>query len=118
MTEYEKEWVADSDVPSLSRIRYGLTKYRGKPVRFLIQLEYWHAGEWLVVARADHDANGPSYQNVERNGIHLDIHHPVDGQVGKITKWSPQPAEEAMGVADDFIRKNADMFVRRFESWL
>jgi len=118
MSEYDREWLAGRDLPPLSRLRFEITKDGGKPVRFLVQLEYWHAGEWLEVARADHDATGPAYRDVERNGIHIDIYHPESGQIGKLQQWQPQPAQQAMGVAEDFLRRNAEAYVRRFESWL
>jgi hypothetical protein len=118
MTVYDREWVANGDLPRLSRLRFRLTTDGGTPTRFLIQLEYWHAGEWLEVARADHDVDGPAYRNVERSGIHIDIYHPERGQIGKIQQWPPQPADKAMGVAEDFLRRHAETYVRRFVSWL
>ena len=118
MTEYDREWLADRNLPSLSRLRFGITKDGGKPVRFLVQLEFWHAEEWLEVARADHDATGSAYRDVERSGLHIDIYHPERGQIGKLQQWQPQPAQQAMGAAEDFLRRNAEIYVKRFESWL
>jgi len=116
--DYNLTWRSGRDLPPLSQLRYGLTTHRGVPVRFLIQLEYWHAGKWLEVARSEHDVDGPAYRNVEISGIHVDVMHPDGEQGNKLTGWPPQPANEAMGDAEHFLRVNANRFVRRFEKWL
>lgn len=118
MTKYDREWTTRRRLLPETQLRAGLSKRQGYPVAFLVQLEYWHAGEWLQVARFEHDARGPDYRNVERAGLHLDIHHPDGRQVAKITDWPPLPANEAMGVADDYLHEQAEPFVRRFETWL
>lgn len=118
MTEYEREWTGQRGLPDGARIRVGLTKRGGRPIRFLVQLEYEDEGEWLAVARSEHDVNGPSYRNVELAGIHIDLHQPDGQQFSKLTGFPPEPANEAMGRAEDFLRQHADAYVRRFESWL
>lgn len=118
MTEYEREWTSRRRVPPGSRVRTALTKYRGHPTRFHVQLEYSHEGKWLQVARFDHDASGPVYRDVERSGLHLDVYHPDGSQLAKLTRWPPLPANEAMGVADDYLRERANELIRRFQSWL
>lgn len=87
-------------------------------MRFLVQIEYHHEDEWLPVARFDHDAEGPRYRNVELVGLHLDLYHPHCGQIAKITNWEPQPANEAMADAEDYIRMEAERLIRRFAAWL
>jgi len=116
--EYGKEWSTERGLPACSRLRLGLTTERGTPSRFVVQLEYWHAGAWLQVARFDHDRDDPAYRNVEISGRHLDIYHPNGEQVMKDESWAPEPADDAMGKAEDFLRANADQLVRRFEQWL
>lgn len=101
-----------------SRLRVGLTKQTGVPVRFIVQLEYRHERAWLPVARFDHDAFGPTYRNVERVGLHLDLYAPTGEQIEKVTRWSPQPADEAMGEAEGYLRQHARRYVERFEGWL
>ena len=59
-----------------TRLRVGLTAHRGKPERFVVQLEYHHAMGWLQVVRSDHEAGGESYRDVERSGFHFDIYNP------------------------------------------
>lgn len=118
MSQYEREWTSTRSLPEGTQVRYGLTKRSGRPIAFLIQLEYWHSAEWLPIARFEHDASGPAYRDVERAGLHLDIHHPDGRQVAKITDWPPQPANEAMGVADGYLHEQAEKLVRRFETWL
>lgn len=91
---------------------------RGKPTSFLVQLEYWHAREWLQVARFEHRSDGEPYQDVERAGLHLDVHKPNGEQLLKATHWPPQPSNEAMDTAEKYLRRNAETLVKRFESWL
>lgn len=115
---YDREWTTERGLPPLAQLRIGLTKERGTPVKFLIQLEYWHAGEWLEVARFDHDRDSGAYHNVEQTGLHLDVYHPDDGKIRTDRSWLPEPAHTAMGRAERYIRKNAEQYVRRFETWL
>jgi hypothetical protein len=116
--EYDREWTTRRGLPANSRLRFGLTKRAGVPVRFLVQLEYRHRGRWHPVARFDHDAFGPAYRNVELVGLHLDVYDPEGMQVEKRRSWSPQPARAAMGAAEEYLRRGAERLVRRFEAWL
>jgi len=118
MSDYEREWRSKRGLPEGSRIRVGLTKRGGKPIRFLVQLENEVDGRWLVVARSEHDVNGPSYRNVELAGIHVDLHRPDGQQFAKLTGFPPEPSNEGMGRAEDFLRQHAEKYVKRFESWL
>jgi hypothetical protein len=122
MAAYNREWVVwpgdDARLPRESRMRFGYTRCDGELLRFVVQLEYWYEETWLQVARFEHQADGPSYRNVEQDGLHLDLYNPDGEQVEKVTWWMPQPANEAMGDADDYLRKHAESLVRRFERWL
>jgi hypothetical protein len=95
-----------------------ITKRRGIPTRFIVQLEYRHDGAWHPVARFDHDESGPAYRNVELVGLHLGVYDPEGVQVQKRMTWRPQPAEDAMGAAEDYLRQQAGRLIRRFEAWL
>ena len=118
MGEYERERTTRRGRPSQSRLRLGLKKRGGAPVRFLVQLEYRHEGQWLPVARFDHDGDGPAYRGVEIVGLHLDVYDPDCSQIEKTWQWSAQPSDEAMGDAETYLRGNAERLIRRFESWL
>lgn len=83
----------------------------------MVQLEYVHDGRWLPVARFDHDAYGPAYRNVERVGLHLDVYDPDGAQIEKRWAWTPQPAEDAIAAAEEYLRERAERMIRRFESW-
>jgi len=88
--EYERTWRSRIDDESREvQLRFGLTTERGVPVRFLVQLEYRHDGEWLPVARFDHDRDGPTHRNATICGLHLDIHAPDGSQKRKITDFPP-----------------------------
>lgn len=122
MSTYEREWFVypeDADeLPAPSRLHVGLTARGGRPIRFLVQLEYWDGNGWLQVARFDHDSEGPGYRDVERSGLHLDVYQPGGGQIEKVVSWPPEVARAAMPRAERYLRRNAEVFVRRFETWL
>jgi len=62
--EYERTWRSRIDDEAREvQLRFGLTTEGGAPVRFLVQLEYRRDGEWLPVARFDHDRDGPIYRD-------------------------------------------------------
>lgn len=122
MTSYEREWFVypedAEELPPRSRLHVGLTARGGRPRRFLVQLEYWDGERWLQVARFDHGSGGPTYRDVERSGLHLDVYEPAGGQRENITRWPPEASRSAMARAGRYLRRNAEYFVRRFESWL
>lgn len=122
MATYDREWFVwpgdDARLPRKSRLRFGYTRRGGELLRFVVQLEYWYEDSWLQVARFEHQADGPAYRNVEQEGLHLDLYNPDGEQVEKVTWWMPQPANEAMSDADDYLRKHAESLLRRFERWL
>lgn len=122
MESYQREWFVypggANELPPDTRLHVAFTADCGTPVRFLVQLEYWNGSDWLQVARFDHDADGPAYRDVEWSGLHLDVYDPRGEQVEKIANWPPQPPNVAMGEAEDYLRRNAEYYVRRFESWL
>lgn len=62
--------------------------------------------------------DGPAYRNVELAGLHVDLHKPDGSQFLKLTGFPPEPANGAMGTADEFLRENAESYVERFERWL
>lgn len=72
----------------------------------------------MPVARFDHDEAGPAYRNVELVGLHLDLYGPHGTQIEKVKRWTPQPADEAMGDAETYLRSSAERLIRRFRTWL
>lgn len=115
---YDREWTTERGMPAGSRFRVGLTTRQGTPIRFVVQVEYYHSGQWVEVARSDHDWNGPPYRDVKLAGLHIDLYHPERGQFAKRGLSGPLPANEAMGRAARYLRANAERYVRRFEGWL
>lgn len=105
-------------MPACSQLRVGRTTEHGTPLRFVVQIEYWHAGEWLEVARSDHDRDSDVDHNATVSGLHIDLYHPEQGQFAKRTLSGPVSEKEAMGRAERYLRANAETYVRRFETWL
>ena len=114
---YDREWTDDVEVGK-TQIRYGLTTEGGVPVRFLVQLEYLVANDWRPVARFDHDATGPTYRNVDRVGLHMDVLRPDGTQLPKRRDFPPVPITQAMRYADDYLRHHHDFLIGRFIQWL
>ena len=120
--EYERGWFVrptdDDRLPPSSRLRVGFTTRHGHPERFVVQLEYHHAGSWLRVARSDHVSGGPAYRNVERSGLHFDIYDANGNQIEKATYGPPVAANVAMMRAERILRRDAEALIERFEKWL
>lgn len=123
---YDREWTDDVEVGT-TQIRYGLTTEDGVPVKFLVQLEYripddstdeWNPGDWHAVARFDHDVTGPTYRNVDRVGLHMDVLKPDGTQLPKRRDFPPVPISQAMRYADDYLRHHHDFLIGRFIQWL
>lgn len=120
--EYERGWFVrpadDARLPPSTRLRIGLTTYRGNPERFVVQLEYHHGGSWLQVVRSDHESGGAPYRDVERSGLHFDFYDADGSQIEKATYGPPVPANVAMMRAERILRRDAEKLIRRFEKWL
>jgi len=115
MSDYEREWTTARDFPPGQRLHFGLTTERGAPVRLLCQLEYWHGGMWLPVARFDHDATGPAYRDIERAGLHMDIYAPDGTQTQKKTDFQPVSVNQALDYAERYLRTHRERLTRRFK---
>ena len=72
----------------------------------------------MPVARFDHDETGPAYRNVALVGLHLDLYGPNGTQIEKVDHWTPQPADEAMGDAETYLRGRAGRLITRYTTWL
>jgi hypothetical protein len=115
MGVYEREWTTNRDLPPGQRILFGLTTEEGLPIRLLCQLEYNHEGDWLPVARFDHDTDGPSYRNIERAGLHMDVLDPEGQQIHKKTDFPPVDLRHALAFAEGYLRAHRQQLIRRFE---
>lgn len=123
---YDREWT-DAVEAGKTRMRYGLTTERGTPVLFLVQLEYRPQGErngevrssaeWRVVARFDHDGSGPEYRDVDLVGLHMDVYGPDGAQRRKKDDFPPVELEQAMKRAEQYLMREHDRLVERFERW-
>jgi hypothetical protein len=114
--EYDHE--VTRHAPGPARQRRGLDIERGTVTRFVVQLEYHHAGAWHPVVRYDHDGTGESEHahNVTEEGLHIDIYR--DGEK-YATEYiaSPQPAGVALDRAEDHLSNNLQRFINRYEQW-
>lgn len=116
---YEREWIAPIDDPDRrTRLRFGLTTYRGSPVRFIVQLEYFHDGSWLEVARFDHDRDGRVYADVRSEGLHLDVYDPDGNQKRKEQHFEPMAEKSALAYAERFLKRQYQQLLTEFEGCL
>jgi len=117
--EYDKEFTAR--VAHRARYRFGITTDRGTVQHFVVQLEYLldpGDDEWAEVVRYDHDSGGSSEatHDVTLDGLHIDVYR--EGE--KITSnelTPPLPANEALDRAEEHLNKNAEGYIKRFETW-
>lgn len=114
--DYNREFTVT--VNNCARRRLGLDTERGDVVRFVVQLEYFHDGEWQAVVRYDHDGTGKNEfaHDVSEEGLHIDIFR--DG-VKEATEYiaPPQPVAIALDRAEDHLFNNLERFISRYEQW-
>ena len=98
------------------RQRLGYSHDRGEVMRFVVQLEYRHEGEWWPVVRYDHDPASTHGHDVTTEGLHIDVYR--DGEKYRQEYVAPPiPAGVALDFAEDHLAENAQRFTRRFEAW-
>lgn len=113
---YAREWTVPMDDPDRrTRLRFGITKCRGAPVHFVVQLEYRHAGSWLEVARFDHDRHGRAYADVRSEGLHLDVYDLNGNQKRKEQHFDPMPEKPAVAYAERFLKREYQRLITEFE---
>ena len=99
-----------------AQIRTGLSTDRGDVTRFLVQLEYWHDGEWLTVVRFDHNPNTEFGHDITEDGLHMDIYR--DDQKYRVKDdFPPVELNRAPRYCTAYIHEHADRLIRRFEQW-
>jgi len=69
--DYDREYRRPLSGPL--QIRVGFDRDKDDVTRFVVQLEYHHAGEWHPVVRYDHDGTGESEHahDVTDEGLHI-----------------------------------------------
>lgn len=73
MTEYDVTPPPDR-LSDHVQIRTAFCTDRGEVTQFLVQLEYWHDGDWREIVRYDHDRNAPGGHDVTEEGLHRDVY--------------------------------------------
>lgn len=118
MTDLGYSWV---EWP-YARIRRELEVDEGVVTRFVYQLEYdMEATEdglpphdWRIVARFDHNIDGP--HNVAEEGLHIDLY--CDGKkYAQLYDFPDIPLEEAPRFCEKFLRERVDDLLDQFEEW-
>lgn len=114
--EYDREYT--TRLYGDARRRTGVSIDQGEVTRFLVQLEYQLEGEWAIVVRYDHDAEGSAEMShdVTDEGLHVDVYR--DGEkVESPFIAPPMPADVALDLAEDHLSENLERYIRRFEEW-
>ncbi|MFC6764650.1 DUF7718 family protein [Natrinema soli] len=114
--DYDREFTAA--VNHRIRRRLGFDTARGTVVRFVVQLEYHHDGEWQTVVRYDHDGTGNSEfgHDVTEEGLHIDIYRDEEKEATEYIA-PPLPAAAALDRAEDHLAKNLERYISRYERW-
>jgi len=96
--------------------RTAFSTEHGEVTRFVIQLEYWLDGDWREVVRYDHDRDAPGGHDVTDEGLHRDVYR--DGKKYDTEGISPPiPANKAFDHAEEDLREDVQLFIKRFERW-
>ena len=108
--------VYERDLPGPLRERICRDTDSGDVTRFVVQLEYFHDGEWQTVVRYDHDPESDFGHDVAEEGLHIDIYR--DGEKFRSEFVTPPlPPAVALDHAEDHLAKNLQRFTERFEQW-
>jgi hypothetical protein len=114
--EYDREFTTPLEYRV--RRRLGFDTDRGDVVRFVVQLEYHHHGEWQSVVRYDRDGTDESEfaHDVTEEGLHIDIYR--DGEK-EATEYVAPPlrADLALDRAEDHLLANLERYITRYERW-
>lgn len=112
--DYDREFIARTG--SNVRRRLGYSHDHGTVIRFVVQLEYQHEGEWKPVVRYDHDPSSENGHDVTEEGLHLDVYR---DEAKYRTEYVAPPVSAglALDFAEDHMNENAERFTRRFEEW-
>ena len=82
----------------------------------MVQLEYWHSGDWKPVVRYDHDRDAEDGHDIAAEGLHMDIYRNGEKvNVKDIT--GPIPPADGFDYAEDDLRENIQQYIKRFEQW-
>jgi len=99
-----------------AQIRYALTTEKGKPIRFVAQLEYWLDGGWKEVVRYDHDKYAKGGHDITSEGLHRDVFR--DGEKYEVVEVTgPIPAGKGFDAAEEDLHENVQRYIERFETW-
>jgi hypothetical protein len=98
------------------QLRTAFSTEHGEVTRFVIQLEYWLDGDWREVVRYDHDRDAPGGHDVTDEGLHRDVYR--DGKKYDTEGVSPPiPANKAFDHAEEDLREDVQLLIKRFERW-
>ena len=98
------------------QLRTAFSTEHGEVTRFVIQLEYWLDGDWREVVRYDHDRDAPGGHDVTDEGLHRDVYR--DGEKYDTEGVSPPiPANKAFDHAEEDLREDVQLLIKRFERW-
>ena len=114
--EYDREYCRP--LPGPVQVRIGFDRDRDTITRFVVQLEYHHAGEWHPVVRYDHDGTGESEHahDVTEEGLHIDIYR--DGEKHATEYIAPaHSGAKALNRVEDHLAENLQRFTNRYEQW-
>lgn len=118
---HKREYVAVLHAPIVRR-RTILEKEMGELSAFCVQLEFNHnpsAGtpdDWQYIARFDHNPSNPTGHDITEEGLHLDLHHPTEGD-RKYRGFPWVPLFQAPVYAEDYFDDRYLEICNRYLEW-
>ena len=112
--EYDREFT--TPVGFRARRRVGFDTDRGTVTRFVVQLEYLAADDWVEVVRFDHDPDSEHGHDVSTDGVHTDVYR--DGKRLRSEEiFPPMSPNDAFTFAEEHLAEHVEGYLRRFERW-
>jgi len=114
--EYDRKY--RRPLPGPAQVRIGFDRNKKDVTRFVVQLEYYHDGQWRAVVRYDHDesAENTHSHDVTKEGLHIDIFR--NGEKYATEYIAPaQSGATALNRVEDHLANNLQRFIDRYEQW-
>jgi len=109
---------------SRGEIQYGVTTEGGGVTAFVVQLRCWIGTGTELVAQFDHTPEEGSGQDVEREGVHMDVFR--DGEKVDVSTVAdagfdahpgPLAADIALEYALTYIERENERLIQRYVTW-
>lgn len=96
------------------RLWYSFETDGPRVTQFVVQLECWIEGDWMEVARFDHD---PETHDIRIEGLHMDIYR--EGEKYRVDRDFPRLSPNAgLNFSISYLQARNEHLIERYKSWL